>query len=96
MRRALAVRRAWVAAGLILYGIGLATSPVLHHDLVCHLKTPYHCDACHASPVAPRAVPHVKVVPPVESEASRVESREETASLAPVPLHSSGRAPPSA
>jgi hypothetical protein len=94
MRRVLAARRAWVTAGLILYGIALATSPLLHHDLVCHLKTPSHCDACHASPVAPNAVPHVDVAPPLEASTSRVESREETASLAPVSHRSSGRAPP--
>ena len=87
-------RPTWVAAGLILYGIVQAASPVLHHDLACHLKTPAHCDACHASPVAPEAVVPVDVIPPAVAVASALESHEETALLRPPPLRSSGRAPP--
>lgn len=41
--------------GLALYVFVLLVSPVLHHDLACHVKTPGHCDACAASPVASRA-----------------------------------------
>lgn len=40
--------------GLALYVFVLLVSPVLHHDLACHVKTPGHCDACAASPVASR------------------------------------------
>jgi hypothetical protein len=82
------------AAGLTFYGIVLAASPVLHHDLICHLKTPTHCDACHASPVAPQAVALVHVAPPDLAASASIENREETAALALVPLRSSGRAPP--
>jgi hypothetical protein len=41
--------------GLSLYVFVLLVSPVLHHDMACHVKTPGHCDACAASPVASRA-----------------------------------------
>lgn len=83
-----------MAVAGLLYAIVLAASPALHHDLICHLKTPTHCTACHASPVAPRAEARVEVTPPVLSNAPSVESREEIAALAPVPLRSCGRAPP--
>ena len=44
--------RLLVSFGLFLYVVLCATSPVLHHDLDCHLKTPGHCPACIANPVA--------------------------------------------
>jgi len=85
---------ALAAAGLTLFGIVLAASPLLHHDLICHIKTPTHCDACHASPVAPQAVALVDVTPPGFTDSPSAECREATAVLSPVPLRSSGRAPP--
>lgn len=42
-------------AALTLYAAVLFVSPVLHHDLACHLESPAHCVACQASPPAPRA-----------------------------------------
>ena len=41
-----------VLAGLLVYVLVLMASPALHHDLDCHLKTPGHCPACIANPVA--------------------------------------------
>ena len=40
------------AALLFLYALSLIALPVLHHDLDCHFKTPMHCPACVASPMA--------------------------------------------
>jgi len=37
---------------LTLYALVLCVGPLLHHDFVCHLKTPAHCQACTASPAA--------------------------------------------
>ena len=37
--------------GMSLYVLFLAVSPLLHHDLECHVKTPNHCGACLASPL---------------------------------------------
>jgi hypothetical protein len=81
-------------AGLILYGVVLAVSPALHHDFACHLKTPTHCDACHASPVAPQPAAPIDVVQPVITASTNVESWREAPTLEPALLRSSGRAPP--
>jgi hypothetical protein len=42
--------RGTLRLGLGFYLLFLAVSPLLHHDLECHLKTPSHCGACMASP----------------------------------------------
>ena len=46
--------RRWIALGIALYAVLLVASPVLHHDLACHLKAPAHCDACTANPLGAR------------------------------------------
>jgi hypothetical protein len=33
-----------------LYALFLLAVPFTHHDLACHLKTPFHCTACMSSP----------------------------------------------
>jgi len=50
-----------VAAAFVLV---LAASPLLHHDLACHLKTPTHCHGCWVSPAASLVGVGI-VVPPV-------------------------------
>ena len=49
-------RRLLAALALSLYGLLAAISPALHHDLACHVKSPGHCDACVANPLASRTV----------------------------------------
>jgi hypothetical protein len=53
------VRRPRPASALLaclgLYALVVLASPVLHHDFDCHLKSPRHCQACVANPLAPRA-----------------------------------------
>src|SRR5438093_1503158 len=47
--------RAWrrlAVAGVALYALFLTTSPFEHHDLWCHLKTPFHCTSCASSPLS--------------------------------------------
>jgi len=44
-----------LAACLGLYVVVVLASPGLHHDFDCHLKSPRHCQACAANPLAPRA-----------------------------------------
>lgn len=46
--------RAWLLATLAVYAFLLAASPLLHHDVACHLKSPTHCTSCTASPWASR------------------------------------------
>jgi hypothetical protein len=36
---------------LAVYAIFLAASPFGHHDLLCELKTPFHCTVCVSSVV---------------------------------------------
>jgi hypothetical protein len=46
--------RIWLLAILALYAVLLAASPLLHHDVACHFKSPTHCTGCTASPHASR------------------------------------------
>jgi hypothetical protein len=39
---------------LAVYAVLLAASPLLHHDVACHLTSPTHCTGCTASPWASR------------------------------------------
>lgn len=55
-RRFVGFRLALVVC-LGLYAGVLLASPGLHHDFDCHLKTPGHCQACVANPLAPRTEP---------------------------------------
>ena len=41
----------------LLYATVMLASPGLHHDFECHMKSPGHCQACAANPLAPRAEP---------------------------------------
>jgi hypothetical protein len=45
-------RRALTAILLTAFALVLAISPIFHHDFECHLKSPTHCPACLASPLA--------------------------------------------
>jgi hypothetical protein len=83
-----------LVACLGLYAGVVLGSPGLHHDLDCHLKTPGHCQACVANPLAPRAEPSstlgvvllLEVGSPLGADASSCE---------PTPLsRPSGRSPP--
>lgn len=52
-----APRHGWpraVLCGLLVYVVVLCASPILHHDLDCHLKSPAHCPGCVASPAGLR------------------------------------------
>jgi len=49
--------RGWAWLGLAVYAAILVVSPVLHHDLACHVKSPTHCEACATNPLASRVEP---------------------------------------
>jgi hypothetical protein len=94
--RAVWSSRRRVLAGLALgfYAILLAVSPVLCHDLACHVKSATHCDACQAnplaSPVETRATLHVPPLPAAGETPCEDEQREEQGGVA----RTSGRSPP--
>ena len=39
--------------GVALHMIFLMTAQFEHHDLLCHIKTPFHCSSCVSSPLSP-------------------------------------------
>jgi len=87
-------RRALAALALSLYAVLLVVSPVLHHDLACHMKSPTHCDACAANPLASRVeavavafLPGLPVVGEVAAAPARLDHATSHTATA-------GRAPP--
>ena len=42
-----------LALAVSTYALVLAAGPLLHHDLVCHLKSRTHCTSCVAGLSAP-------------------------------------------
>jgi hypothetical protein len=88
--------RSLAILGLVAYVVVLLVSPVLHHDLACHLKTPGHCDACAASPLASRAETAAASTPPRLDGIGMVEAGEMRAARHDVRLFGSERAPPPA
>lgn len=86
--------RGLVLLALALFTLLVSVSPLLHHDLTCHLKTPTHCTACLASPPASR----IERAAGPESWALRRAERVEGLSQEPVDLadviRTPGRSPP--
>jgi hypothetical protein len=82
------------AALLAVYALVLVVTPVLHHDLDCHFKTPTHCQACVANPMAapPTVLPTVWSGPlPI---AGRIDATRRTVPTKIVRVEIPGRAPP--
>lgn len=88
--------RLLAALGLVLYALVLFVSPVLHHDLACHLKTPAHCDACAMSPIASRIESSFAALLPRLARMGTVEAARGVAPRPFARVAESGRAPPAA
>ena len=86
--------RAVLCGLLAVYVAVLCASPVFHHDLDCHLKSPAHCPGCVASPAALRGESAVDLgethLPPAEA----VGSEAAIAATPPVAHGLKGRSPP--
>ena len=86
--------RAVLCGLLAVYVAVLCVSPILHHDLDCHLKSPAHCPGCVASTAALRGESAIDLgqthLPPAEAVGY------ETAMVAaPLVAHGlKGRSPP--
>jgi hypothetical protein len=91
-----ATRRLRVLALLCaaLYTFVVEANPVRHHDLVCHSKTPTHCEACAQSPVVSGTEAHFRLEQPALLDLGHVADRRGTAVHAQPVLPRSGRAPP--
>jgi hypothetical protein len=80
--------------GVTLHLIFLMTAQLEHHDLLCHVKTPFHCTSCASSQIS--SDPHTPAV--VGSwhladvgRAIAFALKGESALLA---VHTPGRSPP--
>jgi hypothetical protein len=86
--------RRFAATAVIVYSIFLATAEFEHHDLACHLKTPFHCTSCASSPLSIHS--HAPVVPDASrlADAGRAVAVQVLTESALLATHSSGRSPP--
>lgn len=80
--------------GVALYALFLVVSPLEHHDLVCHLRTPLHCTSCTSTALG--ADTHV---PPVIGAWALSDAGHAVVDAVPLsgtllPVRSSGRSPP--
>jgi hypothetical protein len=80
--------------GLGLYLSFLAVSPLLHHDLECHFKTPSHCGACMASPLGLGAAPGAPLDATHLRDAGAVKTVRATAPEPTFAVDAPGRSPP--
>jgi hypothetical protein len=77
-----------------LYALVLVLTPLLHHDLDCHFKTPTHCQACVANPMAAPAAVAWVVGSQLLPEAGEVAVAERRCAPKPLRVEIPGRAPP--
>ena len=97
MDRGTGVRR-WrrvAAFAIALYSVFLLTAQFEHHDLACHLKTPFHCTSCASSPLSLNT--HAPAVPDATwlAESGRAIALQVLVEGALLTTDSSGRSPPS-
>jgi len=94
--RRLGGRRAafWLPLVLGLYALVLVGSPALHHDLACHLKSPTHCDACTANPLASRTEVGVSLAESQLRPVGWVRAEGDVSPRHASTSASSGRSPP--
>ena len=81
-------------ATLLAYGLVLLTTPFLHHDLECHQRTPGHCVACIATPVALGAEAGAPSASPALTDVGGVECVTARAPEAALTADAHGRSPP--
>jgi len=79
---------------IVVYAAVLCASPVLHHDIDCHLKSPTHCPACLANPAASRAESSRDLVTVSFPLAGAIERFRASCPAPPVRVVNAGRAPP--
>jgi hypothetical protein len=83
-----------IVVGALLYAFFLLASPFEHHDVVCHLKNPFHCTSCTASQLG--SDPHPLVVPGSchFADMGRAITAHVAAGDTLLPVRSTGRSPP--
>jgi len=78
----------------MVYALVVAASPLLHHDLECHVKMPAHCGACTQGPGASRLEAGFALEQPRLQDLGEVESGDVTQAPHGVAQERVGRAPP--
>jgi hypothetical protein len=87
----------WRSLGLVgaaLYVFFLTAAPFEHHDLVCHIKNPFHCTSCNASQLG--SDPQALVAPDTHrlADAGRAITTLLIADGTCLVVGSTGRSPP--
>jgi hypothetical protein len=77
-----------------VYIAALATLPLAHHDLVCHLKSSNHCGVCHVGTSADDASQRVVLAHKDLADAGRAWDAPRSFGDGCALLQSSGRSPP--
>lgn len=82
-------------AGVLLHTLFLAAADFEHHDIACHLKTPFHCTSCALSQVG--SDPRTPFDPGASglAEAGRAVAVNVDAESAVLSVRTTGRSPPS-
>jgi len=92
--RLLASGRNAVFALAAAYLLVLVFTPAFHHDFLCHLKSPTHCEACTASP-AVSGIEQAEIVERVRLLPTECpEDAQQRPAALNRPLVRAGRAPP--
>jgi hypothetical protein len=80
--------------GVTLHLIFLMTAQFEHHDLLCHVKTPFHCTACVSSALSSDPHTPARVGACHLADLGCAVSFFLDAKSAVLPVRSSGRSPP--
>jgi hypothetical protein len=80
----------WLAA----YVLFLVVTPFEHHDLLCELKTPFHCTACTSTVVGSDPARSAVVGAWTLTDLGSAVARTVAPSGILLPFRSSGRSPP--
>jgi hypothetical protein len=84
-----------VSVEVAIYIAILVAAPFEHHDLACHLKTPFHCTACVTSAVGlETSIPTLARTVHL-ADAGNVISYQPPAYGMLLPVRTTGRSPPS-
>ena len=77
-----------------LYLLLLGGSPLVCHDLASHVKSPTHCDACQANPIASGTEPMTGLEGWSPEASAQVEAAATRAPRTAAVLQIPGRSPP--
>ena len=94
MRARAGARRSSGILLVTVYALVLVVSPLLHHDLDCHLTSRSHCGACTANPLAPGAEPGLPADAGRLPETGRVEAARCRCPGKAWPIRLPARSPP--